>query len=53
MRGFLFIAALSALIPFSAQGAGKEAADEKVERLDSVRGLELAHPIRWAPYMHH
>ena len=36
MRGFLFIAALSALIPFSAQGAGKEAADEKVERLDSV-----------------
>ena len=36
MRGFLFIAALSALIPFSAQGAEKEAADEKVERLDSV-----------------
>ena len=36
MRGFLFIAALSALIPFSAQGVEKEAADEKVERLDSV-----------------
>ena len=36
MRGFLFIAALSALIPFSAQGAEKEATDEKVERLDSV-----------------
>ena len=36
MRGFLFIAALSSLIPFSAQGVEKEAADEKVERLDSV-----------------
>ena len=36
MRGFLFVAALSALIPFSAQGVEKEAADEKVERLDSV-----------------
>ena len=39
MRGFLFIAALVALIPFSAQGEEKEAAfsvDEKVERLDSV-----------------
>ena len=39
MRGFLFIAALSALIPFSAQGAGKEATSpdtEKVEKLDSV-----------------
>ena len=36
MRGFLFIAALSALIPFSVQGAEKEAAEEKVERLDSV-----------------
>ena len=36
MRGFLFIAAFSALIPFSVQGAVKEAADEKVERLDSV-----------------
>ena len=36
MRGFLFIAALSVLIPFSAQGVEKEAADEKVERLDSV-----------------
>ena len=36
MRGFLFFAVLSALIPFSAQGAEKEAADEKVERLDSV-----------------
>ena len=39
MRGFLFIAALSALIPFSAQGAGKEATapdTEKVEKLDSV-----------------
>ena len=36
MRGFLFIAALSALIPFSALGVEKEAADEKVERLDSV-----------------
>ena len=35
MRGFLF-AALIALIPFSAQGVEKEAADEKVERLDSV-----------------
>ena len=35
MRGFLF-AALTALIPFSAQGVGREAADEKVERLDSV-----------------
>lgn len=36
MRGFLFFAALSALIPFSAQGVEKEAADEKVEKLDSV-----------------
>ena len=36
MRGFLFIAALSALIPFSAQGVEKEATYEKVERLDSV-----------------
>ena len=39
MRGFLFIAALVALIPFSAQGEEKEAAlsvKEKVERLDSV-----------------
>ena len=36
MRGFLFIAALSALIPVSVQGAETEAADEKVERLDSV-----------------
>ena len=36
MRGFLFIAALCALIPFSAQGVEKEAADKKVERLDSV-----------------
>ena len=36
MRGFLFIAALSALIPFSAQGAGKEGPEEKVEKLDSV-----------------
>ena len=35
MRGFLF-AALSALIPFSVPGMEKEAADEKVERLDSV-----------------
>ena len=35
MRGFLF-AALVALIPFSAQGVEKEAADKKVERLDSV-----------------
>ena len=36
MRGFLFIAALIALIPFSAQGVEKEATDEKVERLDSI-----------------
>ena len=36
MRGFLFMAALSTLIPFSVQGAETEAADEKVERLDSV-----------------
>ena len=36
MRGFLFYAALSALIPFSVQGVEKEAADEKVEKLDSV-----------------
>ena len=40
MRGFLFFAALWALIPFSAQGVEKEAAfsenEEKVERLDSV-----------------
>lgn len=36
MRGFLFYAALMALIPFSAAAAEKEAADEKVERLDSV-----------------
>ena len=35
MRGFLF-AALSVLIPLSAQGVGREAADEKVERLDSI-----------------
>ncbi len=36
MRGFLFFAVLNALVPFSAQGVEKEAADEKVERLDSV-----------------
>ena len=36
MRGFLFLAALSSLIPFFAQGAEKEAADEKVEKLDST-----------------
>lgn len=36
MRGFLFVAVLSALIPFSAAAVEKEAADEKVERLDSV-----------------
>ena len=36
MRGFLFFAALSSLIPFSAQGVEREAADEKAERLDSV-----------------
>ena len=36
MRGFLFITALAALIPLSVQGAEREAADEKVERLDSV-----------------
>ena len=36
MRGFLFLAALTALIPFSAQGVEKEATDEKVERLDSI-----------------
>ena len=36
MRGFLFIAAICSLIPFSAQGVEKEAADNKVERLDSV-----------------
>ena len=35
MRGFLF-AALVALIPVSAQGVEKEAAEEKVERLDSI-----------------
>lgn len=36
MRGFLFITALAALIPLSVQGTEREAADEKVERLDSV-----------------
>ena len=36
MRGFLFFAAFCALIPLSAQGAGREATDEEVERLDSV-----------------
>ena len=36
MRGFLFIAALCSLIPFSAAAVGKAATDEKVERLDSV-----------------
>lgn len=36
MRGFLFFAALCSLIPFSAAAVEKEAADEKVERLDSV-----------------
>ncbi len=36
MRGFLFIAALCSLIPFSAAAVGKEATDEKVERLDSA-----------------
>ena len=36
MRGFLFFAALMVLIPFSSQGEEKEAADRKVERLDSV-----------------
>ena len=36
MRGFLFMAALCVLIPFSAQGVEKEAANNKVERLDSV-----------------
>lgn len=36
MRGFVFIAALCALIPFSAAAVEKEAVDEKTERLDSV-----------------
>ena len=39
MRGFLFLAALSSLIPLSVQGAGREAIlsdEEKIERLDSV-----------------
>ena len=36
MRGFLFFAALYALIPFSALGVEKEGPDERVERLDSV-----------------
>lgn len=36
MRGFLLFAVLNALIPFSAAGAEKEAADEKAEKLDSV-----------------
>ena len=36
MRGFLFIAAICSLIPFSVQGTEKEATDEKVERLDSA-----------------
>ena len=36
MRGFLFLAALWALIPFSAQGVEKEGPDQKVEKLDSV-----------------
>ena len=36
MRGFLLFAVLSALIPFSAAGVEKEAADEKAEKLDSV-----------------
>lgn len=36
MRGFLFMAALSVLVPFSAAAVEKEATDEKVERLDSV-----------------
>ena len=36
MRGFLFIAALIVLIPFSAQGVEKEGPDGRVEKLDSV-----------------
>lgn len=36
MRGFLFSAALYALVPFSAAAVEKEAADRKVERIDSV-----------------
>ena len=39
MRGFLFLAALSSLIPLSVQGARREAVlsdEEKIERLDSV-----------------
>ena len=39
MRGFLFFAALSTLIPLSVQGAGREAVlseNENVERLDSL-----------------
>ena len=36
MRGFFIVAALSSLIPFFAQGAEKEATDEKVEKLDSA-----------------
>ena len=36
MRGFLFSAVLSVLIPFSAQGVEKEGPDERVEKLDSV-----------------
>ena len=36
MRGFLFFAALYALIPFSVQGAEKEGPEEQVEKLDSV-----------------
>ena len=38
MRGFLFIAALIVLIPFSAQGVEKEGPDGRVEKLDSVLG---------------
>ena len=36
MRGFLFFAAVYALIPFSVQGAEKEGPEEQVEKLDSV-----------------
>ena len=42
MRGFLLVAALSALFPFQAPGVGKEATSPKVERLDSVVVLSRA-----------
>lgn len=47
MRGFLFFAVLNALVPFSAQGVEKEAADEKVERQSNPQADALPASAFW------